>query len=341
MTDSIDSDTNEVELVGVDEDTMTAEIDFGAGVTVHLTPVEDGFELFMESHGETYKETVKRDFYGSQQKRGRIGNSAASQIGQDPGWLKSRLRDLGVLLQKVEEELETGLVVEDAQDLMDRTQRVLGFDEGEGATFRVQISPPEESPVETPRWITFESAGEWLNFGQVSLNRMHYGQFFEPCSVAEEDVDIIRGYWSDELEHVPGGESKESRVAQTVLEALQRRLPGRIYTSSERLVQDAMNALYESEGEHDVDHGGDIVWVQTNGIEQLIDSNTSESGTGNASKVVRPLRQRGIVVGDSMRRRAGDASTRRTVWPVDADELGIEPEIDVVRGDESPEDEIP
>jgi hypothetical protein len=329
-----------VELVSVDDDTMTVTFDIGAGVTVSVTPVEDGFDLVFESHGETYTETVSRDFYESQQKRGRVGNTAARQLGQDPDWLKARLQQLGSLLEQAEQEMDHGLVTSAAKELMSRTERVLAFDEGDDATYRVQLAAPSGSSVDSPRWLSWSSTDDWLQMNAHGIREKHFGQFFEHVILSAEDIEPLREQWEEEMMRVPGGDSEEARILQTVLDELQSRLPGRVYDYRDPLAQEALNALYEEAGAHDLDHGGPVVWVQTSAIETVIEEKTSMTGTGNAREAIRPLRQHGVIVGDRKRRRVGGGK-RRTVWPFASDELGIDADTDVVHEDDDPENDVP
>lgn len=344
MSDSRASPSNgsgsTVEFVELEDDTNTLVFDLGKSYRLRMTPIADGFRIRL-CHGETqvYYIECDRDWWESRNKLGQIGNEIAEDIGDSPSWVKSQLRKIANKLDAANEELVEELRNPEVDDILQRTNCVIGYDSGDELEMWIEIDAPDDSDNDAAEW-SF-TLDEWMGDATYLINKKHFHSFDSHVELSEDDWEDLRDAWEDmEERQSVGTDPERERIAELIIDTARSRLVGSVFEDRDKAANDKWNGWYEPAGGEYSDPDDPVVWVRSEALQNAIDDETGKSGHGYIGKLTSTMDRLGMLAGESKRPTYG--SRKATSYPIRLDALDLdEDDVILADDDDDPDGEVP
>jgi len=322
---------------------MTVERTLADPVALRMEPTSGDdddvrVQLFNDNTEEVYYSVVRgAGFYQSRQKRGELVNKSVENLpdvmaAED---VRQKLGQVMSWLDAHHDEVRKQTRPDGVQKVIASTKRVTA-QRGEETEFTVTVQHDGREAD-----LTF-TTGEWANNSPHPLIEQWTGAFLRrPEGITADRWEEIRSEWEDRLGNVTeAGPTKAELVADQVVQGIRKTaLPA--VAEKKHLRTDKHAALYDDDksvARNGFAADGPVLWVRSG----LVLKKLTEVGesTDYASQLSVTLQQSGVLKGPSERHRLGDAGQKYSLYPFDADELGVDPGMDVVERDGGPDSEV-
>lgn len=329
-----------VEFIELEESTNTLVFDIGRSYRLRMTPVADGFRIRLYRGDEqVYYVEADRDWWESRNKLGQIGNEIAEDIGDSPSWVKSQLRKIANDLDTANDDLREKLRNPEVNGLLERTNRVLGYDSGDDLEMWVEIESPDGMTASAAEF-TF-TLDEWMGDATYLIDKQHFYRFNSHVDITEEDWEELREEWEEMMERQsPGTDPERERIADLILDKARSRLVGNVFESREKAANDKWNGWFEPPDGDFSDHDEAVVWVRSQAIQSAIDDATAKSGHGYIGTLTSTFHRLGVLAGEGKRARLGSSKPKCYPFLLDALDLD-EDDVILADDDDDPDGEVP
>jgi hypothetical protein len=342
-----------IEILGIEGN----EIRWHIGDRVILThePIENQFRVrFYRERDDgtcsliTSPTDESRDWYMKGQTVGRIGNAIAkdeSSISSD--WIKSRIRQFGMYLDEMAEQHEYDHLLLTVKDLLARTVKVEGRQDGGNAEMAISMIHPDATdewegedyeqgvvadaddyPVRQITLTHDELDGE----SPKPFTSKYLGVFFDTekaqLELGDDDWKALKKRWLEMNEITyQDFESTDDRIADNVMNFLHGRVDA--YPDRSSMLNGDYNAHYDGDDE--------VLWVHTQTIQKAVDEVSSKDAEDYMGTITPLLRERGVIMGDKFRTSVA-GKPNQTIYPCDYEMFGIDPELSVRDDDDDDSD---
>ncbi len=294
-------------------------------------------QLFNDNTEEVYYSVVRGDnFYQSNQKRGEVVNKSVQSLpdGVAASEIRQKLNKVMSWFDANHDEVRKQTRPEGVRMVLASTKEVTA-QRGEETEFTVTVQHDgRESDL------SFTS-GEWANNSPHPLVEQWTAAFlYRPDGITADRWEEIRSEWEDRIDSVTeAGATKAELVADQVVQGIRKTaLPA--VAEKRHLRTDKHAALYDDDAKitrAGFATDGPVLWVRSG----LLLKKLTEVGesTDYAGRLSVTLQEKGVLHAPSERHRLGDGQ-KYSLYPFDADELGVDPGMDVVERDAEPDDEV-
>jgi len=294
-------------------------VDFANSYQLNMLIEPNGERWRVMRDGRTVytRTTVNRDWHQKQPAMEKLWSGLADNTDLAKQWWSDRIESLSTL---VTEHDDTAFLTPEARRILERTTDVTAYQTAEGLEFDVRMEPPMGIPDDDIRHLRFEN-DEILGDDPWPFMVQHHQKWGVRAEIGEEDWDVISRAWDDAKELIRAEtETEDKMVAERVINHLSRRVQSRVTTDSDEFLAGDMTVYYESDDQSPFD--GATVWVKSETLQDVLESQTDKTKTGYLGTLSKTLRREEDTYDGSSRKSVD--GTRVRCYPFKPETLGID-----------------